>query len=187
MRLIKENANYMTTEEVWNDFKHELLGFIKSRINDIDLAEDILQEVFVKIHLNLTALNDRGSLQSWIYRIARNTIIDFYRKKKNIVYQDKVEELFPEELEEATKDFSNCLKSFIVQLSEKDREALELTLLGNLSQKEYAAKINLSYTAAKSRVQRAKEKLKKDFIGCCNLQLDKYGNIISSSNENCNC
>jgi RNA polymerase sigma-70 factor (ECF subfamily) len=85
----------MTKEHVWNDFKAELFGFIKSRIHNQELAEDLLQEVFIKIHANLKALDENANLVSWIYRITRNTIIDYYRKKKRLVYQDTIEDKFP--------------------------------------------------------------------------------------------
>ena len=71
----------MTIENVWNDFKGELFGFIKSRIHNQELAEDLLQEVFIKIHTNLNSLGEGANLVSWIYRITRNTIIDYYRNK----------------------------------------------------------------------------------------------------------
>ena len=69
------------TKDIWEEFHLELLGFIKTRINDSDTAEDILQEVFVKIHNNTDTLKQNFSLASWVYQITRNTIIDFYRKK----------------------------------------------------------------------------------------------------------
>jgi RNA polymerase sigma-70 factor (ECF subfamily) len=177
----------MKTEEVWSGFKGELLGFIKARINDTDLAEDILQDVFIKIHLNIKSLTEDSNLASWIYRITRNAIIDHYRKKKVVLYKETLEESLPEELEEVKPDFSNCLKSFVNGLADKDKEAIEKTVFGDLSQKDYAKEIDLSYTATKSRVQRAKEKLKAAFVKCCALQFDKYGNVISSNGEACDC
>jgi RNA polymerase sigma-70 factor (ECF subfamily) len=177
----------MTTEHIWNDFKAELFGFIKSRINDQELAEDLLQEVFIKIHANLSSLDENANIVSWIYRITRNTIIDAYRKKKRLVYQETIADKFPEESEEATKDLSSCLLSFIKELPEKDQDLLNKTVFGSLSQKEYAANLNLGYSAVKSRSQRAKEKLKNLFIQCCNIQTDAYGNILDGADKNCDC
>ena len=141
----------MTIENVWNDFKGELFGFIKSRIHNQELAEDLLQEVFIKIHTNLNSLGEGANLVSWIYRITRNTIIDYYRKKKQVVYQDQIEENFPEESEVATKDLSSCLKSFVEELDPKDQDLLNQTAFGSLSQKQYAEKFDLGYSAVKSR------------------------------------
>ncbi|MFT5818866.1 MAG: RNA polymerase sigma-70 factor (ECF subfamily) [Crocinitomix sp.] len=177
----------MTTEHVWNDFKAELFGFIKSRIQSQELAEDLLQEVFIKIHANLNSLDEGANLVSWIYRITRNTIIDYYRKKKRLVYQEDIEDKFPEESEESTKDLSSCLLSFIKELPEKDQDLLNKTAFGSLSQKEYAASLNMGYSAVKSRSQRAKEKLKNLFVQCCNVQTDTYGNVLDVDDKDCDC
>lgn len=177
----------MTTEHVWNDFKGELLGFIKSRIGNDELAEDLLQEVFIKIHTNLSALGEGANLASWIYRITRNTIIDYYRKKKLVVYQETIEEKFPEVSSETTQDLSKCLTSFIKELPENDQDLLNKTAFGSLSQKEYASNLNLGYSAVKSRSKRAKEKLKNLFVACCDIQTDGYGNILDSDEKDCDC
>ncbi|MGK0467707.1 sigma-70 family RNA polymerase sigma factor [Clostridium sp.] len=65
---------------LWEEFSIPLRKFISKRISNQQNAEDILQEVFLKINSNIEALKDKQKLQSWIYSIARNTIIDFYRK-----------------------------------------------------------------------------------------------------------
>lgn len=174
----------MTTEQIWTDFKDELLGFIKSRINDIETSEDLLQDVFIKIHKNLNSLNESTNLASWIYRVTRNTIIDYYRKKKVLVYKDTIEERFPEELPKSDKDFTKCLNVFMKQLPDKDQDVLSKVTYGEVSQKEYAEQMNQSYSAVKSRVQRAREKLKEQFVTCCEVESDKYGNVIS---DNCKC
>ena len=72
----------MTTEVIWADFGSKLLSFIKARVNNPENAEDILQEVFIKIHEKSNQLKDERKLTSWIYQITRNAIIDYHRKKK---------------------------------------------------------------------------------------------------------
>ena len=163
------------------------MGFIKTRVNDDELANDLLQEVFVKIHLHLPSLQDSKKLASWVYSISRNAIIDYYRKNKGEKEANIETKWLEEENNGLTKDFSRCVNSFLQEMDEKDRDILEKTTYGTLSQKEYAAKHQLSYSATKSRVQRARKKLKELFVECCNLQADKYGNIISSKEEDCNC
>jgi len=71
----------MATEDIWEEFGGKLHGFIRARVNDEQNAEDILQDVMVKIHLKSATLNEKDKLTSWLYQITRNTIIDFYRKK----------------------------------------------------------------------------------------------------------
>ncbi len=174
------------TEHIWKDFENKLLGFIKSRVSDNEISKDILQDVFVKIHLNIGSLKSTDRLSSWVYQITRNAIIDYYRKKK--IQTDKIPEV-PENLEDdnLNADFYGCLKSHLNQLSEQDKKAIIQTSYKKVSQKDFAIQEGISYTAAKSRVQRARKKLNDLFVGCCQIQTDKYGNIISSENEDCNC
>lgn len=175
------------TKDIWKEFNQELLGFIKKRVHNSENAEDILQEVFIKIHKNVNSLKDNKKVASWVYQITRNAIIDFYRKKKDDSTRNEFENILPEELDNSTMDFTKCLKPFILQLPEKDKDILLKTTFENISQKDYSLNNNLSYSAAKSRVQRARKELNKMFVECCNVESNKYGNIISSDSENCNC
>jgi len=175
------------TEDVWKEFNKELLGFIKARVNNVENAEDILQEVFIKIHQNTNSLHDHKKIASWVYQITRNTIIDYYRKKKiNTSESENFTEL-PEEMDESTRDFTKCIKPFILKLPYKYQDILLKTTYGNVSQKDYSLINNISYSAAKSRIQRARKQLNNMFVSCCNIESDLYGNILSSKNKNCDC
>ena len=176
----------MTTEAIWEEFNEKLLGFIKVRVSDASTAEDILQNVFLKIHQKSDALSEVNNLPGWIYQITRNAIIDFYRKKKMNSGEDLLPDLTEEEIEEE-KSFVNCMMPFVKELSPKYRDALEKTMLGGVSQKQFAEDNDLSYSAAKSRVQRAKVQLKELFTNCCDIKADAYGNIISLHKADCTC
>jgi len=176
----------MNTEQIWKTFNQELLGFINSRVNNKNTAEDILQDVFVKIHLNAKHLTEETKLQSWLYQITRNAIIDFYRKKKLPVSTNLTAEIPEENKNESLLDFCNCLLPFVHQLPEKEKDAILKTELGNLSQKEYAKNLGINYSTLKSRIQRAKLKLKDSFVSCCKFKLDKNGRINPAENE-CSC
>jgi len=80
-----------------------------------------------------------------------------------------------------------CIKPFIAQLPQKYQEALVKTEFENLSQKELASQLNISYSGAKSRVQRGKEKLKQLILTCCDFPSDNYGNLQAPKSMNCNC
>jgi RNA polymerase sigma-70 factor, ECF subfamily len=177
----------ITTEKIWNDFNKELFRFIKKRVKNNDIANDLLQDVFVKIHLKLATLSDNDKLTAWVYQITRNSIIDYYKKHKPAAD-------IPFDIQEFNEpklyndEFSKCLKPFINQLPETYREAILQTEMGQLSQKEYAAKADISYSGAKSRIQRGRQQLFQLFNNCCKLSSDKYGNIIDyQSKQNCSC
>jgi RNA polymerase sigma-70 factor (ECF subfamily) len=69
-------------EQIWQEYHHRLHGFIQSRVGDSSLADDILQDVFTRIHSRINSLRDSRKIQSWIYQISRNAIIDFFRSRK---------------------------------------------------------------------------------------------------------
>ena len=175
-------------EDIWIIFEDRLKSFILSRISDEMAAEDILQEVFIKIHSNIDKLKDDSKIQSWIYQITRNSINDYFRsiKKANqhLPIAEEVEEDNSSDLmAETLKDMVKMME----ELPAEDCEALCLTELGGLSQKAYAEKAGISYSGAKSRVQRAKIKLKDLLMKCCHYQFDKYGTVIGIYPAGCCC
>ncbi|TNE53615.1 MAG: RNA polymerase sigma factor SigZ [Bacteroidetes bacterium] len=180
----------METAQVWKEFREQMLGFIRSRVRRKDDAEDILQDVFLKIHQKLPGLKKEERLTSWVYQITRNAIIDFYRKKKIQLSEDLEKEVASmNESEEVVPDerFLNCMQPFIKRLPEAQQKAFRATVLGTMSQKEYAEQQKTAYSTVKSQVQRAREKVKQQVVACCSVELDRYGNVIDSKIDECNC
>ena len=179
----------MGEQQLISEFQNELGVFIRSKVKDDDVSNDILQDVLLKIYQNYSKLKKKESLKSWLYQIARNTIIDHYRKAK--FSEDLPHEIMHESISantESEEQLLKCLKPFIHQLPDKYREALLQTDLGGLSQKEYARKTGLSYSGAKSTVQRARTKLRYLFEQCCQIEADKYGHVLSHQRRNsCAC
>jgi RNA polymerase sigma-70 factor (ECF subfamily) len=171
------------TETIYQQFHHELECFIVKKVNDRALAKDILQDVFVKIHLHLHTIQDQAKLNAWIYQLTRHTIIDYYRRN-----EEKIE--IPEDITEYNiqieHGLANCVSPFISLLPTKYQEALILTDINGMSQTQLAAQLNISYSAAKSRVQRARQKLKTLFTDCCSIHTDTYGNVLSYKKLDCN-
>jgi len=169
----------LQVEQVWHSFHHPLKQFIVSKTGNDAAAEDILQDVFIKILNQLQNLKQEHKIKAWIYQITRNAIIDYYRKEK------RLEELpadLPERIEtenqNLNKEISACLRPFLEQLPEKYREALVLTEFDGHSQKELSELLGISFSGAKSRVQRGRQKLRELLDACCRFELDRYGNIL---------
>jgi RNA polymerase sigma-70 factor, ECF subfamily len=178
----------MKTSEaiIWTKTQHQLKSFVYRRVRDKALAEDIVQDVFLKFHAKLDQLKDTEKISGWIFQITRNTITDYFRSKsKNISSQDLDWESDHQGLNDCV---SVCLQEMLLTLPEKYREALELTELNNLSQTELALKLNISYSGAKSRVQRARQMLKEKMDESYRIKMDAYGNVIVCENRlPCNC
>lgn len=170
----------MTTEKIWEEFHPRIKQFILKRIPDEHNAEDILQEVFLKVHARIDTLRDEEKLQSWMYQIARNVIADYYRQHKATVALSEAL-LLPEEPvvdDDVVKDLLPGVRTMVDSLPDESRQALLLTEYEGLTQRELAERLGLSLSGAKSRVQRAREKLKAMLLDCCHFEFDRLGKII---------
>ncbi len=172
----------MTTEQVWEDFHLPLQHFIQKRVPDETTTEDVLQEVFLKIYQHIETLKDTKKLESWVYQITRNAIIDSYRRKEK-----QTETLDGPEMADMTEDLPDddivtelfpAVRAMVKSLPEQDRQALVLTEYQGLTQKELGERLGLSFSGAKSRVQRAREKLKQMLLDCCHFEVDRRGHVI---------
>ena len=166
-------------ESLYKQFHHRLKQFIFNRINNKEIAEDLLQDVFVKIHDRIDTLKDNAKLESWVYRIARNSIVDYYRSKKvKLDFQEIDLREDENEDNDVTKRFLPAVREMVEQLPEPYREALTLVEFEGLSQRDLAKRLGLSFSGAKSRVQRARAMVKDLLLQCCHFEFDRYGTII---------
>jgi RNA polymerase sigma-70 factor, ECF subfamily len=167
-----------TLEQIWTEFSDRLRLFIRRRVADDAVADDILQDVFMRIYTQLGSLRDMSRLESWVYQIARNAIIDHYRSRGD---DNEIPESIaaPEAWEEATAatSLAPSVTAFLDCLPDKYREALLLTELKGLTQKEASEKLGISLSGAKSRVQRARDQLRDLILDCCHVELDRAGRI----------
>ncbi len=177
-----------TSEEIWRKYHSDLLVFIRKRVNEKVAAEDILQDVFIRIHSRIETLENRSKLESWLYQITRNAIIDFYRSRK------LMEEL-PEWLaqpqasrEEVNRqELSSCLAPMIQQLPEKYRQAVQFSEIEGKTQKEIAEIESISVSGAKSRVQRGRALLKTMLHDCCKIEINAKNQIVDYDKKDGNC
>lgn len=172
----------MELAAIYTEFNQVLLGFIKSKVNHHQDAEDILHNVFIKVASGMNNLNDEEKLQSWIYTIARNAIIDHYRSsanKKNFTIEGDISDSFTDEqYNDTTKGLDCCLLNFVNQLPDEYRDIIIDVEMRGIKQKDLTQKYNLAYPSIRSRVQRGRERLKQILLDCCRIQSDSRGNIL---------
>jgi RNA polymerase sigma-70 factor, ECF subfamily len=170
----------VTSEQLWETFSVLLHQFIRRRVPDPYSAEDILQDVFLKIHTHIDSLRTHDRLASWIYQITRNAIADYYRAQRPTT---ELAETIPaaDELadDDVVRELSPCVAAMVAALPAAYGEALRLTEYQGLSQKELSQRLGISFSGAKSRVQRARAKIKEQLLACCHLQFDYAGRIIA--------
>ncbi|MCM8900646.1 RNA polymerase sigma factor SigZ [Caldicoprobacter algeriensis] len=174
---------------LWEELNFKLKTFILKKVGKKQDAEDILQDVFLKICSNIDQIKDNGRIYAWIYQITRNTIADYYRNKRDTIEISELPEMSVNDSDEneIINGLVLCLKNMIESLPNKYKEAIMLTELGGLTQKELARKLGMSISGAKSRVQRGRAMLKKKFFECCKFQFDIYGNIIEYHQKENSC
>src|SRR5512133_1452353 len=174
------------SNEIWSKFSGELRGFIANKVGNKEIANDILQTIFVKIHSNIETLRNQEKIRGWIYQIAKTTIINFYReefKRKSLGESDLA---YKEDVSvEADEVLARGIRSIIQLLPEDYAQAIYLTEYEGLSQTQLAEELGLSVSGAKSRVQRARYKIKEPLHQFCHIEFDIYGTAIEYNTKQC--
>lgn len=163
----------------WQAHRAELVRFVEARVHDRATAEDIVQDVLLRAYGRAETLRDAGSVQAWLYRITRNAVVDHYRARRPA-------EPLPDDLEAedeapgpgAREALARCLRPMISQLPDAYREAVLLAEIQGLTQQETAARLGISLSGAKSRVQRARGRLHEMLRACCRLEFDSRGALM---------
>ena len=170
--------NNMNIENIWHEYRSSLHAFLTSRLSNPADVEDLLQEILITSHNNLDKINAEESIKPWLFRVAKNALIDFYRKRGHIQGISEEELLQEEEASQVTHDISECLLPFIQELPEENAQLLLDIDIHNESQKEYAKKLDISYSTLKSRVQKSRQMLKGIYDNCCDFDVDLNGKVI---------
>lgn len=175
---------YLDVSSLWSDYKNGLLFYILKKVKDKDIANDLSHEVLMKIYNSCCSNNEIKNVRSWMFQIAHNTTIDYLKKENK--YTNEVPEIFEKDENNSYKEVEELLRPLIELLPEKYSVPLQLSDIEEIKQIEVSKKINLSLTATKSRIQRARKLLKEKIIECCNLELDEKGNLLSLEiKQNC--
>ena len=184
----------MEVGAIYKQFHRELLGYLKSKIRSNEDAEDILQNVFIKISSNIDKLTEEVRLKNWIFTITKNAVIDYYRvnaNKKKIAVTEAIDEnVFETDDPDTTKGLDQCVGNMISLLPEEYRDIITDSEINGIKQKDLADKYGIAYSSMRSKVQRGRERLKQLFYNCCHIETDKRGNVLeahgrSDFNEPC--
>lgn len=176
LQIDKENIECCDLNIIISDFYSHLKKYLIVKIRNNELAEDIVQEVMLKVitahQKNLQVKN----IRAWLYQIARNTLIDYYRKNANRIDENEyyINEMFSH-LKEESFNPSDYLVPMINLLPQKYSNPLLMSDIDNLPQTEIATKMGLSLSATKMRIQRARKMLYNLFIECCDIKYTENG------------
>lgn len=165
----------------WTETLGRLNGFVLARVGDPELAEDITQDVLVR-SIASGALDRVDNISAWLYRSARNAVIDHYRARR-AVDQPLDPELWPEPdtsedlPNDATRELARCLQPMMRTLLPTARDALTRVDLEGQTHRQAAGQLGLSVSGMKSRVQRARRELKDRLTSCCQVHTTPTGAI----------
>ena len=178
--------------------RDQIFGYVRRRVATVQDAEDIVQDVFVRIHANLDQLQDAQRLTPWIYRIAHNVVTDYHRRRATA--GGAIEKL-AEETErtargrsrddalengssKASAELAHCTAALMERLPERQRQAMALTELDGLTQKQAAEQLDLSVPGVKARVRRGRRQLKQLLLDCCHVELDRRRGVVDYEPRN---
>jgi RNA polymerase sigma-70 factor (ECF subfamily) len=179
---MKQTPTVDVTDQAWREYRQLLYRFILKRVSDPAVAEDLVQDVMVKMLTQRDSLRDGAKLRPWLYQITRNAITDYYRARHNATTE------LPDDLlladEETTESVSReladcCIRPFIAELPAPYQEAVLLSELEGLTQAEVAQRQGISLSGAKSRVQRGRRLLKGALLQCCQLEFGQQGELTA--------
>jgi RNA polymerase sigma-70 factor (ECF subfamily) len=172
-------------------------GFVARRVRQQADVDDVVQRVFLQVHRALPTLRETDKLHAWVYQTTRRAIADFYRapsQNREVATgtaDDIANELAasnsPEDDEAAARELSTCLKPLMSGLTAADQEALQMVEFDGVTQVEAAARLGLSVSGMKSRVQRARSHLRSALHDCCKIAVDRRGGVIGYEGKGGGC
>ncbi len=157
-----------TLEEAWHRFGDGLRHWIARRLPKEADADDILQQVFLTMAASPPHEVPAERLGAWLYRVARNALVDQTRRERVRATKPLEPETTPHPDEEPVRrSLTRCLEPMLATLPPDNAEALRRVEFEGRSQKAVAAELGLSYSAMKSRVQRGRRLLRDNVEACC--------------------
>ena len=193
MRNAQDDSTVDGRDTDWGETLDRLRAFVAARVRDPELAADITQDVLVR-SIASGALDRVDNLTVWLYRSARNAVIDSYRTRR---IHDQIADLerWPapgssdNEPNQATRELARCLQPLLADLHPTARDALTRVDLDGQTHQQAAAQLGISVSGMKSRVQRARRQLKRRLTSCCQVQVDRRGAVADylPNTSGCDC
>jgi RNA polymerase sigma-70 factor, ECF subfamily len=190
------------TQQIWTEFGDRLRAFIGRRVDSEADADDILQDVFLRIHRHVGSLHRRERLVSWLFQVTRNAIADYYRepvrrRELPMGATPDLEATWPHARDgggdsevaspEVRRELAACLAPMMAQLPPLYREAVRVVDLEGLPQQEAATRAGITVSGMKSRVQRGRQELQSLLHACCQFDLDAGGRVTDYQPRGAGC
>jgi RNA polymerase sigma-70 factor (ECF subfamily) len=167
----------------WQELERHLRPYLARRVASQADIDDLLQEIFVRMHRGLASLRDDERFGAWVYRVANSAIVDKARQRARTPACEWREDTDAVDSSDAASDrlqadLGECVALFVGRLPSPYREALTLTELEGMTQKVAAEMLGVSLSGLKSRVQRGRDKIRHMFEECCQISVDCRGRVV---------
>lgn len=174
-------------------FEEQLRRYVARRVPPAD-ADDVLQQVMLRIHLGVGGLRSSEHLGPWVFRVARNTLTDFHRRRGAAgaggVDLDALDVVDGDPEDDSADTvrarMAACVAPFLEGLPPEQAEAIRLTDLGGMTQAAAAAHLGVPVATVKARVQRGRKRMRTAFELCCALRQDARGRVVEMT-PHCGC
>ena len=176
----------MQTQDIWDLYSDDIKHFILSKVKDPVVADDLLQETFIKVHTKLQQLQDDSKLKPWLFTIARYTLTDYFRQHA-FTYEINDDILFVDENVQVDHSEHDCLRGIIRQLPKKYRDPLFLSDIKGLKQQDVAEQLHLPLPTVKSQIQRARKRIAQGFMDCCGFVMNDAGHLVGEIQDKADC
>jgi RNA polymerase sigma-70 factor (ECF subfamily) len=176
-------ANATDLAETWAEFAPTLRAFLARRVPPGVEAEDLVQDVFLRVIRHADTLRSADRPEAWLFQVARNALRDSLRARlRRDGRTDALEVDLPAGADEAADhaaeaELAPCLTAMIGRLAEPYRTAITLTSLHGMTQADAARQVGVSVSGMKSRVQRGREQLRGMLVRCCAIDVDARGGV----------
>ncbi len=174
MKIVK----YKDASSIWLTYKEDLHRYLLRKVKDKEVANELSSVILMKIYKSCCSDIEVRNIKSWLYRIARNALVDYYKKANST--SPKIPEIVSETDESsAYREAAQFVESLIQLLPSKYSTVLRMSDILDIKQADIARELNLSLTATKSRVQRGRKLLKKKIVECCDIETAENGTLVS--------
>jgi len=181
------SSDTLNFNDIFQNYRIKILNFLSRTVGN-DHAEDIAQEVFLKVSSSLKLFRNESSISTWIYRIAFNTAMDFLRKQKNKplvcdladknLFYRRESDYLTEEFKLIQDEMNECICSYIKQLPPKYKAAIILREYEGMTVSQISEVLGIKLESAKTLLKRARKLLRSKLENACSFYYNEM-NLLS--------
>lgn len=171
----------MSTDQIWQAYGKEILHYFQRKTQNTQTAQDLRQDVFIRVHQHISKLEDTAKVQQWLSVISRNVLHDHWKREQRLRRTEEQVAAEPLEDDRAFQSMAQtCVENMIGTLPHTYAQPLQWSDIEGFPQQQIADGLGLSLSGAKSRVQRGRQMLKDAIMACCRVELNHRSEFVDA-------